>query len=113
MPTPNTSARSTGQTRKPRAPALPKIIQTYGMMDQISIAHSWAAHTLNKDTELQAIERLSQKIYEEATYYALYSAQHHIRDDLKKAAEACQRNGGLLYAFHGSKAFAMPAQAAA
>lgn len=105
MPTTNTATRSTGKPRKPRETALPKTIR----ITRLSDGHFWAASMLNDDGELQAIERLTRKTFTEVTLRALIGAQAHIRDERNASAMHCQRDGGLLYAFHGSKAFAQAA----
>ncbi len=109
MPTTNTATRSTGKPRKPRETALPKTIRTARISDVLSDGHFWAASMLNDDGELQAIERLTRKTFTEVTLRALIGAQAHIRDERNASARHCQRDGGLLYAFHGSKAFAQAA----
>lgn len=65
---------------------------------------------LNDDGELQAIERLlANKNHGDVTTRALTNAKVDIRRTRHASARQCQAYGGILYAFHGSKAFAQAA----
>lgn len=67
----------------------------------------WAAAFLNDDGELQAIKRLQSDARGlcDVTIGALYTAQHAIKDQLHQSVQNCLEAGGILFAWHGSKAF--------
>lgn len=73
----------------------------------------WAAALLNDDGELQAINRLKAATNVNdccVTVNALLSARSAIKDQLAQSTNNCLEEGGLLFAWHGSRAFlALPA----
>jgi hypothetical protein len=96
-------------TRKPRAPALPQPIPLANIDTDKHQDTFWAAVTLNDDAELQAIVQMrnsaTRTTLPTAAQNALSSAARYIRESRDEAAQMCKDAGGLLFAFHGSKAF--------
>ena len=100
--------------RKPRAPKLPQPIQLADIDEKTRQDLFWAACTLNDDGELQAITQFRDKATHRSdipatAQNAFTSATRYIRDCRDEAAQMCKEAGGLLFAFHGSKAFEVAA----
>jgi len=102
------TAAVTTKPRKPSAPALPQPIPLAGIDSDNRPDVFWAACTLNDDGELQAIVQMRDSVTRKnsptAACNALISAARYIKESRDEAAQLCQGLGGLLFAFHGSKA---------
>lgn len=107
------TAAVTTKPRKPSAPALPQPITLTGIDSDNRPDVFWAACTLNDDGELQAIMQMRDSVTRKnsptAACNALISAARYIKESRDEAAQMCKKLGGLLFAFHGSKAFEVAA----
>lgn len=96
------------QASNPEAPAIPALMPMPESENNRAIF--WAVAALNDDACVQALFAMQRPLYannDSGSYtkrIAMVAALRHAKEEAQEAFEICREEGGLLFAWRGSRA---------